>query len=239
MTVSLQTLYDVIENTWPPASARAHGPWIIRDGQGGGQRVSAATPTGPVSGKDIAVAEAAMRDLDQPLLFMIRDGDDALDALLADAGYPVVDPVNLYACDIAHLRTDHPPRVATFCIWEPLEIMRDIWAAGGIGPARVEVMARAKTPKTAIFGRSNNRPAGAGFVSIHDGIAMVHALEVLERHRREGLGRYMMHQAAFWAADHGAKHMSVICTAANGAANTLYTSMGFTLVGQYHYRRKG
>ena len=117
--------------------------------------------------------------------------------------------------------------------------MRDIWAAGGIGPARVEVMARAPGPKTSIFGRSNNRPAGAGFVALHEGIAMVHALEVLARHRREGLGRYMMQQAAFWAADRGATHMSVICTAANVSANALYTSLGFTLVGQYHYRRKG
>ena len=117
--------------------------------------------------------------------------------------------------------------------------MRDIWAAGGIGPARIDVLARADGPKTGLFGRSNNRPAATGFVAIHDRIAMVHALEVLERHRREGLGRHMMRQASFWAADQGATHMSVICTQANRGANALYTSLGMTLVGQYHYRRKG
>ena len=68
---------------------------------------------------------------------------------------------------------------------------------------------------------------------------MVHALEVLSRHRREGLGRNMMRQAALWAEGHDATHMSVICTQANTAANALYVSMGFTLAGQYHYRRKG
>ncbi len=100
-------------------------------------------------------------------------------------------------------------------------------------------MARAKGLKTGLLGRSKNRPAAAGFVAIHDRIAMVHALEVLGRHRREGVGRNMMRQAAFWAADHGATHMSVICTQANSAANALYSSMSYTLVGQYHYRRKG
>jgi hypothetical protein len=32
--------------------------------------------------------------------------------------------------------------------------------------------------------------------------------------------------------------MSVICTQENAAANGLYTSLGMTLTGQYHYRIK-
>ncbi|WP_371931703.1 GNAT family N-acetyltransferase [Roseovarius sp. MMSF_3305] len=235
----VQHLYSVIEGTWPPASEARVGPWIIRDGQGGGQRVSAATAAAPVTLDDLPLAEDAMRQLKQPQLFMIRDGDTAVDTMLEAAGYPIVDPVNIYVAPVSELTTERPPRVSTFAIWEPLAIMHDIWAAGGIGPGRVEVMARAKGPKTGLFGRSNNRPAAAGFVAIHDRIAMVHALEVLARHRREGLGRHMMRQAAFWAADNGATHMSVICTQANQGANALYSSMGFTLVGQYHYRRKG
>ncbi|WP_306114620.1 MULTISPECIES: N-acetyltransferase [unclassified Roseovarius] len=239
MMPGVQHLYSVIEGTWPPASEARVGPWIIRDGQGGGQRVSAATAAAPVTLDDLPLAEDAMRQLKQPQLFMIRDGDTAVDTMLEAAGYPIVDPVNIYVAPVSELTTERPPRVSTFAIWEPLAIMHDIWAAGGIGPGRVEVMARAKGPKTGLFGRSNNRPAAAGFVAIHDRIAMVHALEVLARHRREGLGRHMMRQAAFWAADNGATHMSVICTQANQGANALYSSMGFTLVGQYHYRRKG
>ncbi|MEO3413432.1 GNAT family N-acetyltransferase [Roseovarius sp. CAU 1744] len=235
----VQHLYSVIEGTWPPAAVSQVGPWTIRDGRGGGQRVSAATAATEVSLHDLPDAEAAMRKLGQPQLFMIREGDADLDAALEAAGYPIVDPVNIYVAPLSELTTEKPPRVATFAIWEPLAIMRDIWAAGGIGPARVEVMARARGPKTGLFGRTGNRPAAAGFVAIHERIAMVHALEVLERHRRAGMGRHMMRQAAFWAADHGATHMSVICTQANTGANTLYSSLGLTLVGQYHYRRKG
>ncbi len=239
MMPGVQHLYSVIEGTWPPAVQSQIGPWTIRDGQGGGQRVSATTTTKTVSLHDLPEAEVAMRRLGQPLLFMIRDGDSELDGVLEAAGYPIVDPVNIYVAPLAELMNEHPPRVTTFAIWEPLEIMRDIWAAGGIGPERVEVMARVKGPKTGLFGRSNNRPAAAGFVAIFERIAMVHALEVLERHRREGMGCHMMRQAAFWAAEQGATHMSVICTQANAAANALYSSLGLTLVGQYHYRRKG
>lgn len=239
MMPGVQQLYEVIEATWPAAAQTRIGPWIIREGRGGGQRVSATTAAGPVTAGDLPAAEAAMRDLGQPLMFMIRDGDDALDRLLEAAGYPVVDPVNIYAAPLNGLIAERPPRVTTFSIWEPLAIMRDIWAEGGIGPGRIDVMARAKGPKTGLFGRSNNRPAATGFVAIHNRIAMVHALEVLEQHRRGGMGRHMMRQAALWAADHDATHMSVICTQANTGANALYSSMGFTLVGQYHYRRKG
>lgn len=232
-------IYDVLENTWPAASQCTLGPWTIRDGQGGGKRVSAATATQAVSPKDIPVAEKAMRGLDQTPVFMIREGDEALDNVLAHCGYQVVDPVNIYVSPVAQLTMERPPRVSTFAVWEPLAIMVDIWAAGGIDTDRLAVMNRASGPKTAVFGRNNNRPAAAGFVAIHDGTAMAHAVEVLPEHRREGMGRYLMQEVAFWAAEQGASHISVICRQVNTAANALYASLGMTLVGQYHYRQKG
>jgi len=67
---------------------------------------------------------------------------------------------------------------------------------------------------------------------------MVHALEILPHQRGMGVGKWMMRRAAFWAQAEGATHMSVICTQENAAANGLYTSLGMTLTGQYHYRIK-
>lgn len=232
-----QTLYEVCAQTWPAAREHRLGPWMIRDGQGGGQRVSAATLEGDLA-DDIGAAEAAMQALDQPALFMIRDGDESLDAALAARGYSVKDPVNIYACPIAALTDVAIPRVTAFTIWEPLQIMRDIWAAGGIGPSRIEVMARADVPKTGLLGRWNDQPAGTGYVGIHQGIAMVHALEILEHQRGQGVGKWLMRRAADWAQSHGAHHMSVICTQENAGANALYASLGMSLVGRYHYRIK-
>jgi len=231
-------LYDVIAGTWPAASTRTLGPWLIREGQDGGQRVMASTATGPVTDADIPRAEAAMQALNQPLIFQIREDDTALDSLLAARGYKIVDPVNLYVAPVGDIATQKPPRVTAFTVWEPLAIQLDIWAKGGIGPGRIAVMMRAKGPKTSILGRLNDSPAAAAYVAIHGQIAMLHALEILPHQRRQSMGRYAMRQAAYWALGNGATHLSVVCTQTNTGANALYTSLGMTLVGQYHYRRK-
>jgi GNAT superfamily N-acetyltransferase len=238
MIPDLPAIHAAVEATWPPAHRQTIGPVTIRDGRGGGKRVSAATASRPLTPDELTRAEAAMRELGQDALFQIRAGDAALDAELAAQGYRVVDPTNIHAAPIEALTAQTPPRVTTFTVWEPLEIMREIWAEGGIGPDRIAVMARAAGPKTGLFGRHDNRPAAAGFVAIHGALAVVHALEVRPAHRRAGLGRWMMVQAAHWAAQHGARHLAVLCTEANAAANGLYSSMGFADVGGYHYRQK-
>ena len=228
-------LLDAVEGTWPPARVMRHGPWAVRDGAGGGKRVSAASAVDPVGAEDIATAEAAMQQLGQPRLFMLRAGEEALDALLEARGYAVVDPVTLYAAPV-DLLTDLPiPRVTAFAVWEPLAIMAEIWAAGGIGPARLAVMQRAGI-KTGILARQDDKPAGVGFVAIHNGVAMVHAVEVLPHQRRKGVAQWIMRRAAFWAAEQGAHTLAVLCTVANGPANALYQRLGFSTVTGYHYR---
>lgn len=230
----VQSLYEVCARTWPAAREMRVGPWTIRDGQGGGQRVCAATLDGGAF--SIGDAESAMRALGQSSLFMIRAGEDALDRVLEERGYAVKDPVNIYTCPIAQLTDVAIPKVTAFTIWEPLYIMRDIWAEGGIGAERIAVMERCTCPKTGLLGRWNDQPAGTGYVAVHNGVAMVHALEILEHQRGQGVGKWMMRRAANWAEAQGATHMSVICTQANGAANGLYSSLGMVLAGQYHYR---
>lgn len=236
MTPTAQDLYAVTEATWPPADRSPAGPWMLRNGAGGGKRVSAATAEDDWRPEDLSAAETAMRMLGQDALFMIREGEDALDSALAARGYEIVDPVNLWLCPIGDLTDVRVPRVTAFSIWEPLAIMRDIWATGGIGPARVAVMERASVPKTGIFGRITDKPAGAAYCAISDEVAMVHALEIAKAHRRKGMGVWLMRQAAHWAKANGAEWMSVLCTQANVGANGLYASLGMQVVGQYHYR---
>lgn len=238
MTPDLHTLYAVTEATWPAAQTHPVGPWIIRDGQGGGKRVSAATPTGPVSATDLPEAEAAMRALGQPALVMVPAGETALDDMLDRAGYAVVDPVNVYVCATGLLSAEPVPQLAVFDVWEPFAIQKDLWREAGIGPERRAVMTRVQGPKTALLARGRDKPAGVGFVAIHDGVAMVHALEVPASRRRQGSARNMMRYAAHWAQARGAGHLAVLCRQDNDAANGLYLSLGMTLAGQYHYRIK-
>lgn len=230
---------DVIDATWPAASYRIDGRWTLREGQGGGSRVSATTlisPCAVVEDADIVSAEHAMRDMGQPSIFMIRAGESALDAQLAQCGYVVKDPVTIYACPPGLLMDAPLPRVTVFGIWEPLSIMQEIWAAGGIGPERLAIMHRVKGARTGFLARHSDKPAGAAFAAIHDRVAMVHAVEILAHQRRAGMGRWIMRAASFWAAEQQADMLSVMCTDANTGANALYTSLGMQAVGQYHYR---
>ncbi|MCZ0812476.1 MAG: GNAT family N-acetyltransferase [Pseudomonadota bacterium] len=231
-------LYAVVAATWPAAETRSCGAWTIRDGQGGGKRVSAATARADIiSADDLPAAESAMRALGQTPLFMIRAGDEALDALLAGAGYSVIDPVNIHLAPVTDLNAPQP-HSTSFAIWEPLAIQIDMWAQGGIGPGRLAVMRRAQCPRTSILARDGQRPAATAYVGLHDGIAMVHALEVAPHCRRRGMGRRVMLRAAAWARENGATHIAAVCTQENAAANALYASLGMALVGQYHYRIK-
>lgn len=231
----MSDLFAVIGATWPAAALHRAGPWLVREGRGGGKRVSAASAIGAWQDDDIATAEAAQAALGQDRLFMLRPGETALDAALAAHGYRIVDPVAILAAPVTAL-AGRPPPMTTFPIWPPLAIMRDIWAEGGIGADHLAVMARTQGPKSAILGRINDRAAGVAFVAIDDGCAMLHALHVASAQRRQGIAAYMMRAAALWAQDQGAERFSVVVTAANTAALALYASLGMEIVGHYHYR---
>jgi ribosomal protein S18 acetylase RimI-like enzyme len=229
-------LAEVMEATWPAASVRRLGPFLLRDGAGGGQRVSAGSVEGAFSAGDL---EAAMATMDQPL-FVIYPGrseaDDALDTALEARGFALHDPVVAYAAPVTAL-VGELPFLTGFAHWPPLETAREVWAEGGIGPARVSVMERVAGPKTAIMARSGDRPAGAVFVACHGGVAMLHALEVRPGLRRQGAGGHLLRAAANWAAGQGAETLSLVVTERNAAARALYQRAGMAEVGRYHYRK--
>jgi GNAT superfamily N-acetyltransferase len=234
----LTPLYDAIDATWPAAALRRAGPWIVRDGQGGGKRVSAVTAADDGwRDPDIAAAEDAQTALGQEALFMIRAGEDRLDAALAGRGYVRADPVVLWQAPVAALADDVPP-LAAFAVWPPLQIMRDIWAGGEIDAARLAVMDRVAVPKAALFGRVSDRPASVAFVAASGGLAMLHALHVADALRRQGSARHLMRAAAAWAQVQGAATLTVLVTEANAPANALYASLGMVIAGRYHYRLK-
>jgi GNAT superfamily N-acetyltransferase len=170
---------------------------------------------------------------------MITDQDQNLDHALANAGYDIIDPVNIYSTSVDTLTTERPPKVSMFSVWPPLAIETDMWTEGGISDARVNVMKRVQGPKTSILARWNDHPAGVGFAAVHGKDAFVHAVEIRNHQRQQGVASWLMKQAAFWAAEQGASRLNVACTKANVAANALYRSIGMKVVGEYHYRMKG
>jgi GNAT superfamily N-acetyltransferase len=235
--ILLSDLFAANEATWPALRRFASGGFTLREGGGGGRRVSSASCDGDWTEDQLEQAEAAMTGLGQQLQFMIRPGDDSLDGSLARRGYQVADPTVIYAAPIATFEPAPDPMTA-FPHWPPLAITRSLWANAGIGPARVAVMHRAPAPRAALLGRSGDRPSGAAFVAVHDQTAMLHALVVPEPMRRAGVGGTLLRRAAVWAGENGALALAVAVTEANGPARALYASLGMKAVGQYHYRVK-
>ena len=225
-------LAEVMGATWPPARLWRQGPFLLRDGAGGGKRVSAASRVGTFTDGDLAKLEA----LAEPLV-LIREADADLDTALDVRGWHVVDPVVAYAAPVNALQADLPP-LSAFPHWPPLQIARTIWDEAGIGPARIAVMDRVTGPKAALLARLGDRPAGVAFVARHGKDAMLHALEVRPAFRRQGVGEILLRAAANWAAAEGATRLSLVVTARNTAARALYARLHMQTVGQYHYRMK-
>jgi len=225
-----EALFAALEATWPAAASRPAGPFRLRDGAGGGKRVSAALLEGEFS-------EAALEAVaDQPL-FQLRPGQEALDAALAARGYQVADPTVLMAAPVEIL-AEKPQPVALPTIWPPLAIQRRIWAEGHVGPERIAVMQRACGPKTSFIARIRDKPAGVAFVAIHQGVAMLHALQVEPGFRRQGVGADMVRGMAHWARAQGAQTFALAVTEANTTARGLYSRLGMAETDAYHYREK-
>ena len=236
--VGTAEVFAALHATWPAATETVVDGWIIRDGAGAGKRASAASLVD--DGAGIAVAEQAQLGMGQAPLFMIQDTENSepLDRELAARGYSVVDPTLIYACDIDLVAPRTLPTAMCYAIWDPVHVMHEIWHAGGVGPARIDLMHRVAGAKTGILARSGDTACGTAFVGVHEGIAMVHAVEVLEQHRRQGVAKLVMAQAAHWGRANGAKTLALAVTRANLGANALYADLGMTQVGAYHYRKK-
>lgn len=236
--MNLSRLFKAMDATWAPKAIHNVGPWLVREDGAGGQRVSATSATRAVNADEISIAEQAMRDLKQPLLFTLSPDDAALDTMLEARGYHIVDPVLMISAEIAAMRLpDSMPLDAIPCD-EPLALQTELWVQNGIGQGRLDVMARTKGPKTHLFSRFKDQPAGAAFVAIDGTFAMLHALCIDPRYRRQNLAAKTMARAAIWAAENGAKTLSVATTRENLPAQRLFTSLNMAVVGNYHYRRK-
>lgn len=227
-----------MDATWPAASVQRVGPWLVREGKGGGNRVSAITAEEP-GADDPEPAIRATRALGQAVVFRLGDEETALDAMLDRRGFRREKSTVLYEAPAAAIAGDGPGPVTAFAFWEPLQLMYDLWAETGIGPARIAVMERVARPKAGILGRADDRAAGVGFVAVDGDTAMVHALAVLPEFRRRKTARNMMREAARWAAERGATRIALAVEEENAGARALYEALGMTEAGRYHYRVGG
>ncbi|MEM7057676.1 MAG: GNAT family N-acetyltransferase [Pseudomonadota bacterium] len=233
MDVSQHSFMAALEATWPAAEIADRDGWRLRRGEGGGNRVSAASALG---GGRIDEAEAAMRDWGQAPLFQLTPEEEALDADLAARGYAMHEPVVFYAGRAEAMAGEADHTGAAYRASLRPAIMEEVWDAGGIGPARRAIMDRVQIPFCFLLGRMEDRPCGAAFVAVDGDVAMIHAIEVRQDMRRKGVAALMMDSAARFALEAGAVWLTLAVVDYNAPARTLYEKLGMTAQGRYHYR---
>lgn len=232
-------LMQTVDATWPAAQYLQSGPFTLRRGDDGGKRVSSASlEGGSANTQQISVAESAMRDLGQPPLFMVRDGQQEFDKSLEALGYRSFDFVTLFASPTDALAGYDPHGMVAISAPEPMPIMAEIWLDGGIDEGRLNVMRRATGLKSCILGRHKDSPEAAAFVAIDGDIAMLHALEIRPASRRQGLAIQIMGAAAAWAQENGTQTFALAVVSQNTPACNLYRRLGMIEAGSYHYRIK-
>lgn len=226
-------LLSALDTTWAPAEILRSGGWTVRRGLGGGNRVSAASGSG-----DIQTAVDALVAWEQVPLFQLHPEQADLDKELEGFGYSIHEPVFFFAASTDSMIGSQSHMAAAYrCHCRPA-IMEEIWATGGIGPERLAIMDRVTVPKQLLMSRAGDRPAGVAFVAVDDGIAMIHAIEVLPQFRRKGCATLLLEAAARFAVEHGATWLTLAVTRANTGAHALYERMGMVRCGAYHYRIK-
>jgi GNAT superfamily N-acetyltransferase len=222
-----------VRATWPPSALERIGPFDLPAEREGTRRATSARlgPGCTASEDDIAAVEAARPGT----IFGTIDGEeDATAEALAARGYRTGGISDLMAGPVAPLLGELP-RVSGFPHWPPLAICDALWDAHGNDAPRRAPMYRAPEPRTAIVLRTDDRAAGALFVGIHGGLAVLHLVLTLPQHRRRGVGLLGLRHAATWAAANGAETLALPVEADNLAATTLYARAGLTRVGGYRY----
>ena len=230
-------LLAALEATWPPASVdeTTVPGWRLRDGAGGGKRVSSAVSLG---GRDFEAAAEAMRARGERPLIQVPGSDEALDRALEAAGWEVVDPTVLMVGPSEALAAlPLPKHSKNVHVRARLVLLDEIWEAGGVDAARRAVMARCALPKVTVLSRTDEAVAGVAWVAVDGDVGMVHAIEVRAEQRRQGSGRSALAGAARFAAEQGATWLALAVTEANAPARALYEAAGMETVGRYRYRR--
>lgn len=229
-------LIAALEATWPPVAvddAAAPG-WRLREGAGGGRRVSAASSLGSA---DFEACAQAMRARGAAPSIRVRESEGALDAALAAAGWRAADPTLFLVGEAAPLAALSVPKGVKFALGRcRLALLDGIWEAEGVGASRRAVMARAPDPKATVMARTDTATAGVAFTAVHHDVGMLHAVAVRPELRRQGAGMVTVVGAARFALDNGARWLALAVTEANAGARAMYEKAGMTAAGGYRYR---
>lgn len=230
------------------------GGWLLRAADGFTGRANSALVLGPPPERDewlpAIVGWYAERGL-PPMVQVPLPSGEAIDAVLAAAGWRTHDMVRFLTGDIGEVRRSIAQSLSQASVVTRLDPEPDdAWLAAYYyrgaplpGHAR-DVLVRSEVGTELSFvsvrAPADDDEAGAVIAVARGALAQdwlgVTAVTVAEAHRRRGHGTSLMSALATWAADRGGKSIYLQVAADNGPALEMYSRLGFHHHHDYRYR---
>lgn len=238
-------------DAWQAEEVVALGPWRLRFMHGVTNRANSvwAGPGEPPGGFERAIdrAESFYAERGLPAIFQITPVADArLDALLAERGYALVEPVSFEVADTARVaRQLLRPGVSARCdarlpeAWFELSGRRGRFRGRDVDVYRAfleRVAPRAGFASACSLGAA--APAAVGLTIVARPLAGVFSMLSLPEQRRRGLAGAVLTELARFAASRAAERLYLQVELGNEPARALYARAGFVESHRYHYRRR-
>lgn len=234
-------------NAWPALQTYVYDGWLLRMADGYTKRSNSISPLYPgtcdnLSDK-ISHCERIYEEAGLPPIFkMTPFVPQALDELLAERGYEVVDPsmVKLLS-DITEIAEPWQPAA-------PVVIdtrLSEAWLAtmadlAGLSPHQIAVTRRLldrPLQKQGFFTLyDDEQPVSCGLIVIEHGYAGLYDIITHPEHRGRGHAEQLIRHMLQWAYANGASQSYLLVVQHNTPANRLYDKLGYKDIYPYWYR---
>ena len=240
----LEYVQDLELNAWPDLLSLQRGDWRLRLAAGFTGRANAVTPLrrgATLSEADLADFEAIYARHGLPTTVRITGlAGDGVDDLLAAHGYDIQTPSEIRAVDIgpqvsldATVRLVDRPSADWIETFGRLNGRVDFKAE-----TMVAILARLLLPARFAVLIEDGAIVAVGMAAVDRTLMEVQSIAVDPACRGRGVGRRMVASLLAGGRDTGVKTAFLTVGAANAPAIRLYSNLGFTTFGRYHYRVK-
>lgn len=236
-------------NGWPALRQTLWDGWVLRFANGYTKRANSATPLyadltdAAALPAAVDLCEAHYRRQSRPPIFRLLPlpGVEALDALLADRGYTVVEPTLVLVRDLADLSL--PPLADDITFDEIAAWLPHVCAVDGSVLIRHEthraILAATVPPQALVSLWAGGRVVACGRAVAEGPLVGLTDIQTAPDARRQGYAGHLVAALLAWGREQGATRAYLQVVRANGPARRLYDRFGFAEAHHYWYRVPG
>jgi GNAT superfamily N-acetyltransferase len=241
---TLRLVDELAANAWPAPVAQQVDAWLLRYGWGVTRRANSALPSATDPGDFEACVDAtirAYRGWEAPARVQVTGGlVPGLDEYLGDLGWTTEGACHIMVADLDDVVAAAPGEGATELCQAPDDDWIAFWwsagrggtpptAAGRIVGLPLPCVAHARRSVEGIWASVGRGVCERGWLGL---FALATRLEVA----RNGHATAIVGALARWAAGLGATRAYLQVEIENDRAQALFTRLGFSRIGGYHYR---